>query len=184
MLSESKLSAVYISNIQYEKSCLDSVRWIYCHICTYYSAGKQCCMWSSAPAVIYNTVQCEFLLFLKKRKKIRLDRTTFWKQQSVYLPQGTRTLGVFVQKNLELRCMWALEVLRGPLFTGWSGHSGAWACREEPHGLAGKTPPTGSGQWTACDHRPDCRTIPLHRPLVRSESVWFSACGTVTEQRS
>lgn len=125
----------------------------------------------------------KFCFFWKRTKKKR-GRTTFWKQQSVCLPQGTRTLGVFVQKNLALRCMWALGGLLGPLFTGWSGHSGAWACREAPHGLAGKTPPTGSGQWTACDHRPDCRTTPLHRPLVRSESVWFSACGTATERMS
>ncbi len=134
------------------------------------------------------------------------------------------------RKAPELRCMRALGGLLGPSFTGWSGHSGVWACRATRRGLAGKTPPTGSSQWTVCDHHPDCRIAPLHHPptvkyahiqtqdigdllwrdaeeiwevvlgrpmkrthwhpnsglysQVRSESVWFSACGTVTVQMS
>lgn len=57
--------------------------------------------------------------------------------------------------------LWALP---GLLFTGWSGHSGVWACRAAPHGLAGKTPPAESSQWTVCDHHPGCSASPLHHP--------------------
>lgn len=51
-----------------------------------------------------------------------------------------------------------------PGFTGWSGHSDVWVCRAARRGLAGKTPPTGSSQWTVCDHHPDCRRPPLPHP--------------------
>lgn len=65
------------------------------------------------------------------------------------------------------RYMW---VPRGPWFTGWSGHSDVWVCRATRHGLAGKTPPTGSSQWTVCDHHPDCRIPPLHHPSTAEDT--------------
>lgn len=140
------------------------------------------------------------------------------------------------RKASESRSCWPSGV---PLFTGWSGNSDVWVCRATPHGLAGRTPPIGSGQWTAFCHHPDCTKPRLHHLStvedthtrthmhihidihthkekvthwagspssggsfskdewkttwpnqsevylqVKSESVWFSACGTVTVQMS
>lgn len=82
---------------------------------------------------------------------------------SFFFPRHKNTI-VFLQKNQELRCMWDLSCLLGPLFTGLSEHSDVWACMEAPHGLAGKNPPTGSSQWTVFDHHQDCKTTLLHRP--------------------
>lgn len=88
------------------------------------------------------------------------------------------------RKAPELRCMWALGGLLGPSFTGWSGHSGVWACRATPHGLAGKTPPTGSSQWTVCDHHPDCRIAPLHHPpTVKYAHIHTQEIGDLLDMR-
>lgn len=171
---------------------------------------------SSSPHVVsYYSVCCQVWIFHRKKNKTRGQRWTITVASVcitvLFVRQGTDTPGVFVRE--------------GPLFTGWSGRSDVWLYRAARRGLAGKTPPTGSSQWSVFDHHPDCRAPPRRRPSkaedahmgarkrwltdcefrwwleetceksvrpglseaysqVRSESVWLSACGTVTVRTS
>lgn len=50
------------------------------------------------------------------------------------------------------------------VLTGWSGCSGVWVYRAARRSSAGKSPPVGSGPWSACGHRRDWRAPHLHLP--------------------
>lgn len=51
-----------------------------------------------------------------------------------------------------------------PPLTGRCGRSGAWACRAARRGSAGRSPPAGSGRWSACRRRPGCTAGRPRRP--------------------